>query len=182
MAKKLFKKWTPHPGKLLQSNGFQWIAHWFKEPNLWHFNRSSVAKAFFIGPFWAAMPVPGQMLVAAINAIALKANLSLSILLVWISNPITMGPIWYFNYWLGSIILGEAAKESLAFEMSWSWIGHTFLAIWQPLLLGSFVVGLLAGSLGFLLVQLVWQIQVRLNWNTRAQKRKSQQDYRKPRH
>ncbi|AHF00956.1 ATP-binding protein [Thiomicrospira aerophila AL3] len=181
MAKKLFKKWTPHPGKLLEKPGLARIAHWVQEPNLWHLNRSSVAKAFFIGPFWAAMPMPWQMLVAAISAIGLKANLTLSILLVWISNPITMGPIWYFNYWLGSVLLGEAAKENLAFEMSWAWIGHTFVAIWQPLMLGSLVVGVSAGTLGYLLVQLGWQLQVRLSWRSRQRRREEQTGYKKPR-
>lgn len=105
----------------------------------------------------------------------------LSILLVWISNPITMGPIWYFNYWLGSTLLGEAAKENLAFEMSWSWISHTFVAIWQPLMLGSLVVGVSAGIFGYLLVQLVWQIQVRLSWRSRQRQRVEQTEYKKPR-
>ena len=125
--------------------------------------------------------MPLQMLVAAISAVGLKANLTLSTLLVWISNPITIGPIWYFNYWLGTVLLGEATKENLAFEMSWAWIGHTFVAIWQPLMLGSLVVGISAGTLGYLLVQLVWQIQVRLSWRSRQRRREDQSHYKKPR-
>lgn len=181
MPKKLLKKWIPDPKKLLKIKGFNSIAHWFQDPNLWHLNRNSVAKAFFIGPFWSAIPMPWQMVVAAISAVMVRANLPLSIVLVWISNPFTMAPLWYFNYRVGSLLLGERANESLHFVMSWDWIFHTFTVIWQPLLLGSFVVGLALGSIGYLGIHVLWRIQVNLSWRRRLSSRKNKVVFKKPR-
>ena len=47
------------------------------------------------------------MLLAALIAIWLKVNLPLSVALVWVSNPITMGPMFYFAYKLGALLMGE---------------------------------------------------------------------------
>ncbi|HEY9016892.1 DUF2062 domain-containing protein [Thiomicrospira sp.] len=181
MPKKLFKKWIPDPKKLLKIKGFSAIAHWLQDPNLWHLNRNSVAKAFFVGPFWAAMPMPWQMVTAALSAMFVRANLPLSVALVWISNPFTMAPIWYFNYRVGSLLLGEHANESLNFVISWEWIFHTFAVIWQPLLLGSFVVGLALGSIGYLGIHVLWRIQVNLSWRRRLSSRKNKVVFKKPR-
>lgn len=170
----------PDPKKLYNIKGFNRVAHWFQDPNLWHLNRNSVAKAFFIGPFWAAMPMPWQMLTAAISAMLLRANLPLSVALVWISNPITMGPIWYFNYRIGALLLGEHAKDNVQFEMSLDWLGHSFIAIWQPLLLGSLVVGLALGSIGYLTIHLLWRIQVNLSWRKRLSDRRFKKRFKKP--
>ncbi|WFE68548.1 DUF2062 domain-containing protein [Thiomicrospira sp. R3] len=180
MTKKLFRKWMPDPKKLYNIKGFNRVAHWFQDPNLWHLNRNSVAKAFFIGPFWAAMPMPWQMLTSAISAMLLRANLPLSVALVWISNPITMGPIWYFNYRMGALLLGEHAKDNIQFEMSLDWLGHSFIAIWQPLLLGSLVVGLALGTLGYFIIHLLWRIQVNLSWRKRHSNRRYKKRFKKP--
>jgi uncharacterized protein (DUF2062 family) len=49
-----------------------------------------------VGLFCAFIPVPFQMLLAAPSAIIFSANLPVSIALVWITNPITMPPIFFF--------------------------------------------------------------------------------------
>ena len=68
---------------------------------MWHINRRSVSTAIFIGLFCAFIPLPSQMLLAALIAIWLKVNLPLSVALVWVSTLITMGPMFYFAYKLG---------------------------------------------------------------------------------
>ena len=171
----------PDPKKLYQIKGFKRFAHWFDDPNLWHLNRLSVAKATFIGMFWMAMPMPWQMVTAALSAILLRANLPLSVALVWISNPITMGPIFFFNYQIGSLILGESVRENLTFELSLHWLSHTFVAIWQPLMLGSLVVGLALASISYLLVLIAWRIQVNLSWRHRFHNRINKQIFKRPR-
>lgn len=127
------------------------------------------------------MPIPWQMIVSALSAIYFRANLPLSVALVWISNPLSMAPFWYFNYRIGALLMGEHAHENLQFEMSWEWIGHTFVAIWQPLMLGSVVVGLALGSMGYLAVHLLWRIQVNLSWRRRLSDRKNKVVFKKPR-
>lgn len=61
---------------------------------------------FAVGVFTSFLPLPGQMVIAALLALWLRCNLPLSIILVWISNPITMPAIFYSTYKLGAWILG----------------------------------------------------------------------------
>ena len=98
MPKQLIKKYSPDPKKIRKMKGLGFLAKWLGNANLWHIHRYNTAKAFAIGLFWMSIPIPSQMVMAAISAILLRANLPVSVALVWISNPLTMAPIFYFNY------------------------------------------------------------------------------------
>ena len=143
------------------------LGTWLHNPNIWHLNRHSVSKAFVIGLFWMAIPLPSQMIFAALTAILFRANLPLSVALVWISNPLTMGPIFYFNYVVGTFILGQEAHETLSFELSWDWMMNVLGDLWLPLYLGSTVVGLTLGFLSYFALQLLWRHHVIKNWKSR---------------
>ncbi|GAB6070503.1 DUF2062 domain-containing protein [Thiomicrorhabdus hydrogeniphila] len=147
--------------------GLGFLGTWLHNPNIWHLNRHSVSKAFFIGLFWMAIPIPSQMVVAAFSAILFRANLPLSVALVWISNPLTMPPIFYFNYLVGSFILGDEAQESLHFELSWHWIVNVLGELWLPLYLGSVVVGLVLGFTSYFVIKLLWRHHVNKSWLAR---------------
>lgn len=143
------------------------LGTWLHNPNIWHLNRHSVSKAFVIGLFWMSIPLPSQMIFAALTAILFRANLPLSVALVWISNPLTMGPIFYFNYVVGTKILGQEADETLSFELSWDWMMNVLGDLWLPLYLGSTVVGLLLGFLSYFALQLLWRHHVIKSWKSR---------------
>lgn len=157
------------------------MSRWLKEPNLWFLNRNSVAKAFFIGMFWMSQPLPWQMAFSAVTAVVFRANLPISVALVWITNPLTMGPFFYFNYRIGSLLLGERARESIGFDLTLEWLGQTFMHIWQPLVLGSLVVGISLASVSYLAVHLLWRLHVALSWKRRLRSRKGQKIFKKPR-
>ena len=150
--------------------GLGWLNKWIQDPNLWHLHRRSVARAFLIGLFWMAIPIPSQMVAAAVTAISLRANLAISIALVWISNPLTMPPIFYFNYEVGAFILNEEVHESISFELTWEWLLATLETIWQPLYLGSAVVGLSLGIISFFAIHALWRYHVIQNWTKRYKK------------
>ncbi|GKT11308.1 MAG: hypothetical protein ISEC1_P0271 [Thiomicrorhabdus sp.] len=172
MPKKLIKRYIPTPEKIKSMKGLGFLGKWLQDPNIWHLHRHSVSKAFVFGLFWMSIPIPSQMLFAAICAILFRANLPLSVALVWISNPLTMGPIFYFNYVVGTYILGQEASEDLHFEMSWDWIANVLGDLWQPLYLGSTVVGIVLAIVGFFIIHLLWRQRVIKNWKLRAAKRK----------
>jgi len=151
--------------------GLGWLGKWLHDPNIWYLHRHSVAKAFLIGLFWMAIPIPSQMVAAAVTAISLRANLALSVALVWISNPLTMAPIFYFNYEIGTLILGQPTEESIHFELSWQWLTTTLGDLWQPLYLGSVVVGLVLGVVSYLFIHLAWRYHVLKTWQKRKEKK-----------
>lgn len=171
MPKKLIKRFTPSAEKIKNTKGLGWMSKWLQDPSIWHLHRNSVSKAFIIGMFWMSIPIPSQMVVAGLFAIAFRANIALSIALVWISNPLTMGPIFYFNYLVGTVILGHDAQEIPHFEMTWQWMTSTLGDLWLPLYLGSVVVGMVLGILGYFAIQIAWRINVIGRWKKRQQAR-----------
>lgn len=140
------------------------------DPNLWHLNRRSVTVAFFIGLFTAFVPVPTQMILAALTAIALRANLPLSVMLVWITNPVTMPAIFFFAYKIGALLLNQPPSD-FAFELSWTWLSNELIDKWQPFLLGCLLSGLFCGLLGASTMHILWRVAVIHRWRKRQQQR-----------
>lgn len=171
MPKHLFKRYLPTPDKVKKIKGLGVLGKWLHNPSIWHLHRHSVSKAFLIGLFWMAMPMPSQMIAAAFSAVVMRANLPISVALVWISNPFTMPPIFYFNYVVGSHILGLKATEDWHFELSWQWMWHTLGDLWMPLFLGSAVVGLILGVVGYFTIDIFWRMHVIKSWKTRRRKK-----------
>ena len=145
-----------------------------REPNLFHLNRRSVAGAFAVGLFFAWVPAPFQMVLAAAMAIYLGVNLPISVALVWTSNPITMPPLFYFAYRLGSWMLG-IPETDFNFELSFEWLGSGLLVIWQPFLLGCFVLAVIHSLIGYFGIRLIWRISI-----IRKLKKKKLQRYKPP--
>jgi len=161
----------PTPEKIKNLKGLGFLGKWLQNPAIWHMHRHSVSKAFLIGLFWMAIPIPSQMIVAAIFAIIFRANLAISVSLVWITNPLTIPPIFYFNYLVGTYILGHETAEQLHFELTLDWITNTLGDLWMPLFLGSFVVGIVLGGLGYITINLIWRLQVIKSWKNRRHRK-----------
>ncbi len=137
--------------------------------NLWHLNRRSVAKAFAVGLFFAFVPVPFQMILAAGVAIIVHANLPLSVALVWLTNPLTMPAIFYFCYLVGTWILGMPEKE-FAFEATWQWVVDSLSTIGPSFLLGCAVLGVLFSILGYFGIHALWRYSVSKAWQKRSKR------------
>ncbi|MGY0220075.1 DUF2062 domain-containing protein [Endozoicomonadaceae bacterium StTr2] len=170
MAKKLIKRYMPDPEKIRGHKSLRFLGRFLHDANLWHFNRRSVASAFFLGIFTAFIPIPFQMVVAAVLALVFRANVALSVALVWITNPLTMPPMFYFTYKVGCLLLNTPVNEA-GFEMSLDWLTTGLQHIWKPLYLGSIVCGLIFGSLSYVLIRVYWRIHVIRSWRARINKR-----------
>jgi len=135
-------------------------------------HRRSIAGATFIGLFCAFVPVPFQMLLAAVLAIVTRCNLPLSVAWVWISNPVTIGPMFYFAYRLGAWLLNmEVEVDSI--ELSFSWLMEHLDDIGYPLIFGSLLCGWVAGVTGFVLVRVAWRLHVISRWRERSAQRRA---------
>lgn len=159
----------PDPKKIKENRFLLLFGDLLHEPQLWHLNRYSASMAFGIGLFCAFIPLPFQMVIAAALAIMLRANLPLSVILCWITNPITIPPMFYFAYKVGTWVLGTAPGE-FSFELSMDWLNNQLLPIWKPFLLGCLICAITAGVLGYYTIQLFWRYHVVMAWKARQQR------------
>lgn len=159
MPREFLKKYMPDPHTIRDHKSLKMFGTLLHDPNLWHFNRRSVAKAFAVGLFFMMIPVPFQMALAAGAAIIIRSNLPLSVVLVWISNPLTMPPIFYFAYRVGAWVL-QTPETEFTFEPTTEWLLNGMLTIWQPFLFGCFFLGILFSATGYISIRLLWRWSV----------------------
>ena len=120
----------------------------------------------------AWMPVPSQMVLSAILSIPLRVNLPIAVVSVWVTNPITMPPMFYMAYRLGAAMLGIQPK-GFEFQLSFSWLIETLSEIWQPFLTGCVVMGIISSGLGYLAVRLYWRWHIYRALQKRRHKNRS---------
>ncbi len=159
MARKLIRKFLPHPDVIIHNRWIKMLGPRLQDPSLWHLNRRSFSGAVGFGIFCAFIPVPFQMIIAAAGAIWLRVNVLVAVPMVWISNPLTMGPLYYFCYLVGVEILGRNLKP-FNFEPSIDWLLGELLLIWQPFLLGCVTVGAALGIAAFVLIRILWRLHI----------------------
>jgi|SaaInl5LU_22_DNA_1037371.scaffolds.fasta_scaffold27638_2 uncharacterized protein len=166
MPRKFIRRLLPDLTAALKHPSMRWAAPLIRDPNIMHLNRESVSLAVFIGVLIAFLPIPGQTFVAAGLAIWWGANLPISISLIWISNPLTIAPLFYLTYKVGAALLGS---EHIVFTVSltWEWfsgLGHQILL---PLMVGSALCGMVFAVTGYLLINYLWRWKVISNWEKR---------------
>lgn len=170
MARKFLKRFIPNPEQIRRHPSLRFFQHWLADPNLWHMNRYSVSAAVFIGLLVAFVPLPIHMLLCTIIAIWWRANLPIALAVIWISNPLTIPPQFYMAYKVGAQLLHLPPQE-FAFELSLHWLNAEIHLIWQPLLLGCAVCGVVAAFTGAALVRVIWRAQVIARWRARQKQR-----------
>ena len=159
MPKNIFRKYFPKQETVLSNKYLQKFKHWLDDPNLWHMNRHSVSWGFACGLFMAFIPFPMQMVFASLLAIVFRANIPIAFSLVWITNPITIPPMFYFAYQVGAWLL-DTPVSSFEIEFSLRWLFEELGSRWRPFLLGCLVSGFIAAIIGYLSVQLFWRYHI----------------------
>lgn len=166
MPRRLIKKYFPDSKTIKEHKHLKVFGTLLHNPSLWHLNRRSFAGAIAVGLFIAFIPLPTQMIIAAAAAIVLHVNLPVSVAMVWITNPLTMPPMFYAAYWVGALILGipESAQD---FEFTVDALMSSLGASWQPFLLGCFVLACSSAAAGYALARYVWRRMVVKRWLAR---------------
>ena len=139
----------------------------------------AIAGGFSLGLFLAFTPTVGvQLIIAVFLATIFKLSRPAAMLAVMVTNPLTIPPLFTFNYWVGKLFFeGPSVREvyghllGIAAEMAkmniWQ-VGDqikAFAGIGQdmliPLIFGSFLVACLVGALSYIfLVRFLWFLKL----------------------
>ncbi|KID56816.1 DUF2062 domain-containing protein [Pseudoalteromonas luteoviolacea] len=168
MAKKTIQRFLPDHNKIKEQKSLRIFGSLLHDANLWHLNRRSARGAFSVGLFFAFIPVPFQMVLAAALAIPFRVNLPLSIALVWITNPLTMPPIFYCSYLVGVFALGQEIQP-FQFEPTWEWLTQSISTIGPAFIVGSLICASIAAVIGFFGIDYLWRRSVNKAWEARNQ-------------
>lgn len=153
------RKYLPTREHLREVRSLRFLGEMIFEPNLWHFNRHSVSFAFLVGIFCCFLPIPFQMVPCVLLCAWIRCNVPISIALVWVSNPITIPPMFYTTYRFGAWLMGRQDRVT-HIELSWQWLSSQLNAVWEPLLLGSVLTGLTLGCIAFVAVRIYWRMKI----------------------
>jgi uncharacterized protein (DUF2062 family) len=159
MVRRVLRRYLPDHQSIHKHRHLRLFGNRLHDPNLWHLNRRSVAGALGVGTFIAFIPIPGHILMAAASAIWLRINLPLTLIAIFITNPFTIPPVFYFTYKVGSWMLGTPPR-TFAFEFSLDWLLHEAGTVFPPLLVGSLATGALLGAAAYGLVRFSWRLYV----------------------
>ena len=159
------KKWMrplPRRSNIHRYPVLKWFAKTaYDRSYLWSFKGNAMVQALFWGIWIAMLPIVGiQMLVVFFLALIVRANLPLIVALQWISNPLTMAPIYFADYEIGLLILelfGVDYGRNKLLTAEFDWSGMEFADLWElvdtfpPMMAGGSVVGISLGVLAVFL-------------------------------
>jgi uncharacterized protein (DUF2062 family) len=117
-----------------------------------HPDRRTLARGVAVGVFVGLSPTVGfQTLLMLLGCVALRANFPIAFLVSWVSNPLTMAPLYLgFNQLGEAVFHGATGTPTMAGETNgWIEIGY--------LVFGSLVIALPLAVVSYALVLTVWR-------------------------
>ncbi len=164
--KQFLRRYLPDPQRLRAHKNLRFLGELLHDPRLWHFNRRSTVRGLAAGAFYAFVPFPWQMLLAAVTAAWLRFNLPVAVAMVWITNPLTIPPIAFVNYRFGAWLLGRPPLD-WTFEPSLDWLLRQAGELGLPLLVGSLAMAVVAGVTTFCVAHLLWRWHIVIRFRRR---------------
>ncbi len=180
MPKKKIKAWLPTPEKLRENRLIAMFAPFLADPRLWQMNRNSLGRAVYVGVLAAFFPLPGQMPLAIIGALLVRANIPMAVALTWITNPLTAIPVFWLAYSLGALLIGESLIGLRAIGMILTdftlWItadginplhAHRHIFSWQAMLIGLIFSAIITSIVLGSAFRLFWHYRTVRDWQSR---------------
>jgi uncharacterized protein (DUF2062 family) len=165
---------TIHHHRLLRP-----FAPHLRHPSLWRFNRRSVPRAVALGLFVAVIIPVMHTVIAAILAIPTRANVAVAAAVTLLVNPLTIPPLYYAAYRIGSwelhhdgSLVDPAAAERISGEL-----GRILFWIHQAsgsIALGVLSIAFASAAIGYVGAVLVWRLWSGSRWRQRREHRRSQ--------
>jgi uncharacterized protein (DUF2062 family) len=164
--KNWLKKYFPSTKNLQNSKELKGLNFILKNPCYWSYSHHAVARGIAAG--LAGCVIPGfQLFYAAILVILLRGNLPIALLCTLVTNPLTVVPITYFVYFIGSLIIGNGKNDFVVQQFQWDF--SSFHAFWnnvsawilqfgKAFFVGLPIVSLSLGLIGYLGAISIWKI------------------------
>lgn len=187
LKKHLYQICIQFKEKLDKTAGLGVVKKWidFSNPQLWHFNRRSVARGFAAGLFVSMIPLPLQMLFALLLAVLVKGNVPVAMMATWISNPVTMVFFIYLIYQTGAWVSHEPLMipshrlpvlnfnlDSVSMDVFIYYLKLWFVSLGKNFFIGLPIVSVSLAILGYIMVYTAWRIFVLISLFYRHRKKK----------
>jgi uncharacterized protein len=143
-------------------------------PSLWRMTRRSVPRGVAIGLFVAVIIPFMHTVIAALVAIPARANIAVAALFTLVVNPLTIPPLYYGAYRIGSwelhhdaAILNPADAERFSSELSRMlfWVHHASGSI----AVGVLTIAIVLGVIGYFGSSFAWRLWCASRWRQRRQ-------------
>jgi uncharacterized protein (DUF2062 family) len=148
------------------------VAHRILAPELWRFNRRSVPRGVALGLFAGILfPFP-HMVLAAIFAVPLRANVPVAVGTTLVNNPVTFLPIMATAYRIGHWVLrpdritpGHPIAANIRANEGWL---HWIVAQGGPsTIVGLLLMAITLSALGYVVTSLIWRWRAGGRWRNR---------------
>lgn len=199
---KRFLRYVPRRTTVHKYPGLKWAKDTARQRMyLWSFRYREVAPALYVGTIISFMPIIGvQIPLALIFALLLRANLPIFVALQFITNWLTVVPIYYICYEIGrwSLKVFDIHVEALSLNelklfmenltsCHWSENGRFLGRVFLVTSLGSLIIGSFLGSIFDMIYRflawrskIVWERVSQIRERIRAEKLAKRDDADKP--
>jgi|JI10StandDraft_1071094.scaffolds.fasta_scaffold799157_2 uncharacterized protein (DUF2062 family) len=143
------------------------LAPWLADPKLWCWSRRGVAMGVAIGLFIGFLIPIAQILLAAAAAVVLRANVPIAAAGTFVTNPLTVPPIYYAAYQLGAWATGTSATAAVSWSDPVS-VLESLGSIGLPLFTGLAITACFSAAASYLLISQIWI------WHVAAKRRGAQ--------
>jgi uncharacterized protein (DUF2062 family) len=166
---------TPTLEQMQQSKLIKRFAGRALDSQYWRFTRRSVPRAVGIGTMVGIfLMIPGlQIIGAALVSLPFRANVAVAGAMTFLSNPFTTPFILLASIWVGNM-LGFHADLATFTAMSeqgasvGTWVGWFLSDAAPALVAGLFIIGCVAGLIGYVLARWIWRLRIARKWRRRA--------------
>ena len=164
---------TVHHNRLLRP-----FARHLSDPALWRLTNRSVPRAVALGLGVGVIIPFMHVFVAALLAIPFRANVAIAAACTLVVNPLTIPPMYYAAYRIGSwelrhdgAVMNPGAAEQVSGELSrvLFWIHHAS----GPIALGVVTIAIGAAVLGYGFAAVLWRFWLASKWRARRHARRA---------
>jgi len=117
-------------------------------------NRKMISRGVVLGVFIAFIPMPMQMAAVLLFMPIFRFNVPVALAMCWLSNPLTMPPMYYIEYELGSFLLGIQPQPV---ELTLEWFSKNMDAIFIPLYFGTLIFSIVGSISAYIIVNYFWK-------------------------